>query len=285
MHEVCQYRTALLGVEAISLKTDCQFPRHTHDQFGIGVISSGGHRSWSGFGWVEAIRGDIIMVNPGEMHDGSSLDTRPRSWKMLFFEPQIASQLLAEDQSSKLSTLRPAMRDRDQAMRFKRLFTAMTDPQPDRLHIDEELVLTLTYAFRHHGSCRPLPLPGLPGVQQIVKLIDREPERPLSLQAMAEMAGVNRFHFLRGFSRATGATPHAYILQRRVRLARRLLASGRELGGASAEAGFADQSHMTRAFVRQLGITPARYRHVVAESKRKAISFKTTHPIVETIDA
>jgi AraC-like DNA-binding protein len=277
MHEVRQHRTALLGVEAISLKTARQFPRHSHDQFGIGVISSGAHRSWSGIGLVEAMRGDIIMVNPGEMHDGRSIDTKPRSWEMLFFEPQIVSQILAEDQSTKPHTLRPTVRDPDQAIRFRRLFDAMTDPQPDSLHIDEELVTTLAYAFRHHGGHRPSRCPGLPRVHRIVELIDREPERPLSLQAMADMAGVSRFHLLRGFSSATGATPHAYILQRRVRLARSLLAAGRELGAASAEAGFADQSHMTRAFVRQLGITPARYRRVVAEPKSRAISFKTAH--------
>ena len=65
MHEVRQYRTALRGVEAVSLKSLRQFPRHSHDQFGIGVINSGGHRSWSGIGWVDAICGDMIMVNPG----------------------------------------------------------------------------------------------------------------------------------------------------------------------------------------------------------------------------
>jgi AraC-like DNA-binding protein len=160
-------------------------------------------------------------------------------------------------------------------MRFRRLFDAVVDPQPDSLHVDEELVMTLAYAFRHHGGQRPSRFPLLPCVSRIVKLIDREPERPLSLQAMADIAGVSRLHLLRSFSRSTGATPHAYILQRRVRLARRLLAKGWEPGEASAEAGFADQSHMTRAFVRQLGITPARYRRVVREPKKRAISFKT----------
>jgi AraC-like DNA-binding protein len=120
-----------------------------------------------------------------------------------------------------------------------------------------------------------LRLSGPPSIHRIVKSIDCEPERPLSLQAMADMAGVSRFHFLRGFSHVTGATPHAYIVQRRVRLARRLLAAGREPSQASADAGFADQSHMTRAFVRQLGVTPARYRQIVSETKKRAISFKT----------
>ena len=277
MHEVRQHRTALLGVDAVSLKSTRQFPRHSHDQFGLGVLHAGGHRSWSDIGWVEATRGDIIMVNPGEMHDGICLDQKPRGWKMLYFEPQIASEILEDDQCTTVRTLRPAVSNRNQAKRFERLFHALTEPHSDSLHIDEELVMTLGYAFRNHSSQRPLRFAAVPGVQQIVKLIDSEPEEPLSLQAMANMAGVSRFHLLRGFFRATGATPHAYILQRRVRLARQLLAAGEELTEASAHAGFADQSHMTRAFVRQLGVTPARYRRVVAEPKRRAISFKTAN--------
>jgi AraC-like DNA-binding protein len=275
MHEVRQHRTALPGVEAVELKSTRQFPRHSHDQFGIGVITSGGHRSWSNIGSVDAVCGDIIMVNPGEMHDGSSLDGKPRGWKMLFFEPELVCEALADEERNHTVTLQPTVRDRDQCIRFNGLFDAMTDPQPDGLHIEEYLVRTLAYAFQHHGSQHPLRLSALPSVDKVVKLIDSEPEKPLSLQAMAHMAGVSRFHFLRGFARLTGATPHAYIVQQRIRLARRLLTTGKEVGQASAEAGFADQSHMTRAFVRQLGITPARYRQVVYGPNSRAISFKT----------
>jgi AraC-like DNA-binding protein len=49
-----------------------------------------------------------------------------------------------------------------------------------------------------------------------------------------------------------------------VRLARRLLAAGRPPAEAALQVGFADQSHMTRAFVRQFGITPGRYRAAIA---------------------
>ena len=198
MHEVRQYRTALPGVEVVSLKSLRQFPRHSHDQFGIGVINSGGHRSWSGLGWVEAICGDIIMVNPGEMHDGHSLEGKPRSWTMLFFEPRIACDILVDGQANSIPTLCPAVRDRAQALRFGRLFDAVTDPQPDALRLDQEFVTTVAHAFLHHASHRPLRSFGLPSIQRIVRIIDREPERPLSLQAMADMAGVSRFHLLTG---------------------------------------------------------------------------------------
>jgi AraC-like DNA-binding protein len=81
---------------------------------------------------------------------------------------------------------------------------------------------------------------------------------------LAALTGVSRFQLLRGFAREIGITPHAYLVQRRVRLARQLLAAGQTPAQAAVQAGFADQSHLTRAFVRHLGITPARYRAVVA---------------------
>ena len=94
--------------------------------------------------------------------------------------------------------------------------------------------------------------------------LDDVPEAPATLADLAALAGVSRFQLLRGFARATGVTPHAYLLQRRVRLARQLLIAGRAPAEAAQEAGFADQSHLTRAFRRQFGVTPARYRAALA---------------------
>jgi AraC-like DNA-binding protein len=49
---------------------------------------------------------------------------------------------------------------------------------------------------------------------------------------------------------------HAYQVQRRVALARRLIAQGQPLAEVAAACGFADQSHMTRQFVRKYGVSP-----------------------------
>ena len=86
---------------------------------------------------------------------------------------------------------------------------------------------------------------------------------PVSLAELAALSGVSRFQLLRGFAREMGTTAHTYLVQRRVRLcrlARQLLSDGQTPAQAAFQAGFADQSHMTRAFVRQLGITPSRYQ-------------------------
>jgi AraC-like DNA-binding protein len=58
-------------------------------------------------------------------------------------------------------------------------------------------------------------------------------------------------------------TPHSYLLQRRVQLARRLIARGASLADASLGSGFADQSHMTRMFVRTYGVSPRTYADAI----------------------
>lgn len=263
-HEARHHRSGLPGLEAMSLAFGRTFPRHGHDQLGIGVIVTGGHRSWSGRGPVEALAGDVITVNPGEIHDGAPIRAEPRTWRMLYVEPRLLEGILRETVSGPVEITRPAVSDPVLAAHVTRLFADLTAPAPDSLAVEEAMVRTLTHLIAHHGS-RSMPRSGPPPfVARALRRIEDAPERPATLAELAELSGVGRFQLLRGFSRALGTTPHAYLMQQRVRPARRLLAAGRSPAEAAAESGFADQSHLTRAFVRQLGVTPARTRAALA---------------------
>lgn len=90
-------------------------------------------------------------------------------------------------------------------------------------------------------------------------LIDDDPAALISLADLATASGLSRYQVLRAFSRATGMTPHAYQMQRRLLRARQLIRQGLPLVQAAMASGFADQSHMTRLFVRTYGVSPQRY--------------------------
>jgi gentisate 1,2-dioxygenase len=83
MHRVEHHRSGVPGIEAMTLYSNHVFPRHSHDQYGIGIMTSGAQRSWSVIGQVESKAGDVIMVNPGEMHDGMPVDGSPRGWRSI----------------------------------------------------------------------------------------------------------------------------------------------------------------------------------------------------------
>jgi AraC-like DNA-binding protein len=83
---------------------------------------------------------------------------------------------------------------------------------------------------------------------------------PPTLEELALVTGVGPFALMRAFRAETGLPPHAYLNQLRVRQARELLDRGVPPAEAAAEAGFADQAHLTRHFKRAVGVPPGAYQ-------------------------
>lgn len=263
-HHVEQYPLDLPGFSAMALHSARSFPRHTHDQFGIGLMTEGAHRSWSGVGAVEAHAGDIITVNPGEMHDGLPMGSACRGWRMLYFDPTLVAAAVGEETTATPEIERPVLRDPRLARLFDRLFVLLTTCPSETLAIQQNLLLLLAAttnptprglgrAEDPRGRCST-------GIARVRACLEETPDAHTSLADLAALAGMSRFQLIRAFAREVGATPHAYLIQRRVRLVQQLLASGHSAAEAAASAGFADQSHMSRAFVRQIGVTPGKYQ-------------------------
>ncbi|HYG43230.1 MAG TPA: AraC family transcriptional regulator [Bordetella sp.] len=253
---------AIAGADAIEADTHHAFGRHTHDQFGIGLIIRGAQKSHSGRGMVQAGAGDLITVNPGEVHDGAPVGAGGRHWAILYFEPALVAQALAEIGDGRhggREFARPVMRDAGLAARFRRLYAAATAPRAGAATPAQEtwLLALLAGTLDLPPRTRPTAVPA--AIAQARMLIDDDPAAPVSLADLAGASGLSRFQVLRGFTRATGLTPHAYQVQRRAGLARRLIRQGYALTEAAAVSGFADQSHMTRVFVRLYGLTPGTY--------------------------
>ncbi|HEV7372588.1 AraC family transcriptional regulator [Arenibaculum sp.] len=254
------HRRKVAGVEAVEADTRHTFARHTHEQFGIGVIHRGAQRSLSGRGEVEAGPGDTITVNPGEVHDGAPIGDRGRSWRMLYFDPAVVADAVLDigaGGTAGREFSRPVIRSAALAERFGELFSILT-AQGDELRREELSLSVLAEAMREHaGDDRKRPVPAAVAITRT--LIDDDPAAPVTLADLARECGLSRFQVLRAFARATGLTPHAYLVQRRIDVARRLIAQGTPLAEAAAASGFADQSHMTRTFVRKYGLSPGAY--------------------------
>jgi len=247
----------------MSATTSRAFPRHTHDQYGVGVVDRGGHASLSGRGQVEAGPGNLIFVNPGEVHDGRALGAGPRSWRMLYLDP--AAMVAARDDVLEGATAAPDFASpvfADERLRhaFDTAFRCATKREVEHEMVVETATLTLVallaanLASKSRGSSASTI-----SIRRARDRIDSDPAANLTLAELAAETGASRFQLLRSFAREVGLTPHAYIVQQRLALARRLIRAGSALVDAASAAGFADQSHLTRAFARQFGVTPARY--------------------------
>jgi AraC-like DNA-binding protein len=256
-------RCGMAGVEAVVAETRHVFPRHTHDQFGIGVIHQGAHRSLSGRGIVEAGTGDVITVNPGEVHDGAPIGDHGRSWRILYFDPSVIAAAVGDMSEGETETFEfayPVMSGVPLVGRFGALFAAMTRGSAAASMLREEMLFILLAALRLKESRTAIP----DAIRSARNLIDDDPARPLSLAELAQEAGLSKFQLIRAFCKATGLTPHAYLIERRIALARRRIRGRMPLAEAALASGFADQSHMTRVFVRKYGVSPRAYAKAVA---------------------
>lgn len=98
-------------------------------------------------------------------------------------------------------------------------------------------------------------------VRRLTGYIDSRLPEQLNLETLAAVAGVGVWTFTRHFRESFGRTAHAYIIERRIDRARRLLAqSCLPIKEVASVCGFADQAHMTRVFQMHLHITPAALR-------------------------
>jgi AraC family transcriptional regulator len=83
----------------------------------------------------------------------------------------------------------------------------------------------------------------------------------LSIEVLAANAEMSRFHFTRAFKKAMGQTPHRYVLERRISVARMMVqTTSRPVNEIAAELGFANQSHFSAVFNQLTGVTPSMYR-------------------------
>lgn len=110
-----------------------------------------------------------------------------------------------------------------------------------------------------HGLRGGLP-PGI--LSRACEYMEQHLTQGVDLVTLAGLAGISVCHFSRAFKQSLGMPPHHYLITRRVSAAMALIRdTDRPLSDISLEAGFADQSHFSRTFVRLTGETPGDFRH------------------------
>lgn len=95
----------------------------------------------------------------------------------------------------------------------------------------------------------------------VLDFIEAHLEDALDLSSIAAEINMGACTFTRHFRRTVGLAPYAYVMQRRLERARRLLGeTAMPIKEVAAVCGFSDQAHLTRLFARHYRTTPSAYR-------------------------
>ncbi len=233
---------------------------------------------WKGKGWVEhdgqrmdALPGDLFISRPGLRFSAGHDPQKPVTVLSTAFELRTAHGNDPLRRFDLPSRLRLSGEARATVLRlFTGLSAELQDPSPRAklaarglLLVPLSEVLRLTQSLP--AACKTGGLAPLPGeetrVNAVLNYIDENLGEPLELRGLAKIAHVSPVYFSSLFRRQMGQPPMAYLRQRRIDLARSLLATGdQSVEEIAREVGFEDPFHFSRAFHRRVGTSPSAYR-------------------------
>ncbi|PAU55050.1 helix-turn-helix transcriptional regulator [Pseudomonas indica] len=253
-------RPWLPGVELFHADFSGQaFGRHSHDAFAIGAIlhGVGGYQCRGARHAIPA--GKLSLMNPEEPHTGHAESER-LVYRMLYIEEARLPVLLGRKVLPRgFRELNPAD-DGAVAAGLARL--AAEFERNDALALESELLAVLELVFVRHGGLRAaVPASRDGGVTARLRdYLETHYTEAIGLEQLAALVQRHPRHLIDAFRRAYGVPPHTYLLQRRVREAKRRLLQGEPLLDVALALGFYDQAHFSGTFKRFTGVTPGHFR-------------------------
>jgi AraC-like DNA-binding protein len=248
-----------------------RFARHTHDEYALGVITNGVLGLQYRGEYLRAGAGEVNVVVPGEIHTGEPALGRDWDYRMFYIQPALMREV-AWDLGRRDGNLpffkAGVIKCVSLAARIAELHLDLDAHRMAPLETRSRLLALLATWIRRYGEkARPATQEptSAPDVTRVREFLDDRWQCKPTLGDLARLGQLSPYRLLRAFARQHGLPPHAYMLQRQVREARRLLDAGVPIAEVACTCGFADQSHLHRHFKRTWGVTPGQYRNFVQE--------------------
>ena len=254
------------------------YHRHSHETYSLGVTDVGAQSFTCRGAAYTSAAGMVMAFNPDDPHDGQATDGFGFTYRMIHIGPELVSAVLADAAGRPVGLplfAEPVLSDPVLAARLRGLHRALLG-EATALRRDELLAGVVraaarqaeTSSTRAAGRLAALSAAGPADARRVARrardLIAGRYRDDLTAGDLAEVTGRSRFAVHRAFSHVYGMAPSDYQRQLRLREARALIVAGTPISEAAALAGFADQSHLSRWFVRYYGVTPGRYARATA---------------------
>lgn len=248
-----------------AVMSDFSYAKHAHEELALGVTTSGVQEFDCEGSQFRSHAGDIILFNPGDVHNGNPGDDEALKYTMIYldiedFYPLIRSSTEGQSKQFRISE----NHFKDPVLQFLILEMAQVVADGRRMTVEYEHCrykiakqlakrLRLSSADSWVGNKDTLLL-------KVRDYIHDNIKEDISIEELSQVANISKYHFIRLFRNQFGMTPHKYILNSKVNRARVLLKSGILSSAVAHELGFFDVSHLNRHFKRSFGLTPKQYQ-------------------------
>lgn len=252
------------GIERLEASLKGQaFAPHRHDTYAIGMTLHGVQTFRYRGEQRYCLAGQGHVLHPDETHDGAAGTHSGFRYRILYIDPSLIQESLGGRALPFVAN--PVISRREMLPLFSRCLADIDGSMDelDQLEITVEVIRLLErHATVPRARRQPLALHRLTKVRD---LIAQDPAARWSVRDFEQASGLDRWTIARGFRVAFGTSPTRFRTLRQLDKARCLMRAGMPTADAALEAGFADQSHLSRQFKRALGLTPSRWVRSIVE--------------------
>lgn len=236
------------------------YGRHAHETFSIGAIRAGRIDYLNRSSRQQVGPGTVVLMNPGDVHACNPIADETWSYRMLYVDRAWLADLQREWGFHDFRPFAAAMSTAPALCAgFNRFYDVLTADGADHL-------LRQCAAVDFFGLVQSSLDPAAIVEREANRKLDRAADyirdhcaAALKLEDICGAAGLSPSYLIRAFRQRYGMTPHAYLLNRRIELARGLLKGGAAIAEVALATGFADQAHFQRTFKQLLAATPGQY--------------------------
>lgn len=241
------------------------FPCHAHRSFSLGLVEKGERIVQVNGEAFHISAGEGFILNPQQSHVCSIVGSENHDYWVISIQPdrmqtffQEATGQMGFPHFSQVKLTEPSILAELAAwlngcvkdeQKFADLLRTLL-----RLYADALMPITSAYAD---------------ALALTFQQLETRQNEAVLLHELAETAHISPFYLNRIFREAAGVPPHTYLLQTRIKKSLALLLKTGSIAIAAQRLGFADQSHFTRLFKREVGITPGRFLDIHSKENDK----------------
>lgn len=232
------------------------FPRHTHQSFSLGLIGKGQRTIQIGKQEWHIAAGEGFIINPWQPHTCHTFGSEGHNYWVISINQAWMQRLFTESTSKIGFPYFSQIRITDSTFLASLAAWLQNRPASNKQTLIDLLQTNLMHDAQEITLSRPSSSDSLATAFQ---QLEARQDETISLHELATATHLSPFYLNRAFRKAEGIPPHAYHLQMRIKKSLQILLETDSIVTTAQQLGFADQSHFTRLFKRQVGITPGRF--------------------------
>lgn len=250
-----------------SEKYDMPIP-HYHDAYEIYFQAAGKRYLFFDNSFHVMGPGDVVILRPFDIHYGESREAEFYERYVMNFKEELFSRILSEEEryllDKKIYSCAIHLKTDEMEwmkLRFQTIgeYSGKTGFLAEKLLASAVLQMTMFLVERMKGGW-DLEHASAP-IVEVLKYIDRHYQETITLDEMAQMAHMSKYHFCRTFRSVTGDTAVDYLRTVRLTRAHNLLMHTTErLDEIARKTGFTSYVNLARAFKNVYGMSPRNFR-------------------------